>query len=163
LEPFSVTEIVSRLDYCLKLPIWLKVYSVFHVDRLSPYHDNGMNIVAPPPLVVVNNKEKYEVKKILYLCVYCRQLQYLIRWKGYRQGADKWIPAKDVHTKERIRNFHQQNPSAPQQISITSFSKPHSYFKPIYKYTNFSLTLATNPKRARVDWSRGRHGFKIVK
>ncbi|EKM48618.1 uncharacterized protein PHACADRAFT_202592 [Phanerochaete carnosa HHB-10118-sp] len=59
-----------------------------------------MSKVIPLLPVIVNNEEEYKVEKILDSCIYRRQLQYLIKWKEYRQGANKWIPAKDVHAKE---------------------------------------------------------------
>jgi hypothetical protein len=36
LGPFTVTEVLSDLDYRLQLPPALKLYDVFHIDCLSP-------------------------------------------------------------------------------------------------------------------------------
>ena len=66
LGPFVVTEVRSDVDYKLALPPALKIYDVFHVDRLSPYKGNEINGQTPPPPepVTVNGEEEYEVKYI---------------------------------------------------------------------------------------------------
>ena len=52
LGPFTVTKVLSDVDYQLALPPALKVHDVFHVDRLSPYKGNEVNGLEPPPPVL---------------------------------------------------------------------------------------------------------------
>lgn len=65
LRPFKVLKCVGDLDYHFELPVWLKIHKVIHVDRLSPWRDNGINKPPPPKLVKINGEEEYEVNKIL--------------------------------------------------------------------------------------------------
>lgn len=36
LGPYKITERLGNRDYQLKLPAALKIYDVFHIDRLTP-------------------------------------------------------------------------------------------------------------------------------
>ena len=49
LGPFEITEVLSDVDYRLKLPPALRIHDVFHIDRLSPYKGNEVNGLEPPP------------------------------------------------------------------------------------------------------------------
>ena len=49
LGPFEVMEVISEVDYQLKLPPVLKLHDVFHIDHLSPYKGNEVNGLLPPP------------------------------------------------------------------------------------------------------------------
>jgi hypothetical protein len=63
LGPFTVTKVLSDVDYQLALPPALKVHDVFHVDHLSPYKGNEVNGLEPPPPepVTIEGEEEYEV------------------------------------------------------------------------------------------------------
>ena len=37
----------------------------------------------PPPLVLVNDKEQYEVEEILDSRLFRQKLQFKVKWKGY--------------------------------------------------------------------------------
>src|ERR1700761_6135796 len=66
LGPFEVTEVISDMDYCLKLPPALCIHDIFHVDHLCPYRGNRINSLElpPPEPVTIEGKEKYEVDHI---------------------------------------------------------------------------------------------------
>ena len=42
-----------------------------------------------------------------------RQLQYLIKWKGYPDADNTWESADHVHAPALIQTYHQKNPLAP--------------------------------------------------
>ena len=66
LGPFKITEVLSDVDYRLKLPPALQIHDVFNIDCLSPYKGNEVNGLEPPPPepVTVNGEEEYEVDHI---------------------------------------------------------------------------------------------------
>jgi hypothetical protein len=53
LGPYKVLERIGDLNYCLKLPSYLNLNPVFHVSRLSSWHNNGLNKPPPPESVVI--------------------------------------------------------------------------------------------------------------
>jgi hypothetical protein len=130
LGPYKVLERVRDLDYRLELPSYLNLNSVFHVSCLSPWHDNGLHKPPLPEPVVVQGEEEYKIDSIIDSRVYCRQLQYLICWKGYGEGKNTWEPAKNLaHAKKAIAKFHKENPAAPCSISAALFDKLRPLFR----------------------------------
>jgi Chromo (CHRromatin Organisation MOdifier) domain len=45
-----------------------------------------------------------------------RQLQYLLKWKGYSEIHNGWEPADQVHATELIKSYHKQKPAAVKSI-----------------------------------------------
>jgi hypothetical protein len=88
LGPFKVIERIGDLDFKLDLPHYLKLHPVFHVNRLAPYRDNGLDKPPPPDPVTVEGEEEYEVDKITDSRIFRRQLQYRVKWKSYEEGSD---------------------------------------------------------------------------
>ena len=113
LGPFTVTKVLSDVDYQLALPPALKVQDVFHVDHLSPYKGNEVNGLEPPPPepITIKGEEEYEVDHIRDSKMFGKTLKYLVRWTGYGEGEDTWEPAKNLeHAQEKYRSFMQETP-----------------------------------------------------
>ena len=107
--PFPIIQVMSPVNYRLKLPMQWSIHDVFHIDLLTPYHEtelHGANYSRPPP-DLVNDQEEYEVKKILDSQHHGRKqaLQYLVKWKGYPDSDNEWVGHKDVHAPEAIKEF----------------------------------------------------------
>ena len=66
ISPFKIKKLVG-LSYQLKLSYIMKIYNVFHPNLLWKVVNNPLpgQQNSPPPLTVVNNKEKWEVDNIL--------------------------------------------------------------------------------------------------
>jgi hypothetical protein len=65
--PFEVVQVMSPVNYRLKLPMQWKIHDVFHTDLLMPYREmpiHGANYQRPPP-DLVDGMEEYEVEKVL--------------------------------------------------------------------------------------------------
>ena len=123
LGPFTILERIGDLDYRLELPTSLKINPVFHVDRLAPWHDNGLDKPPPPEPVEVDGEEEYEVERVLDSRLFRRQLQYLVKWKGYPDSDNSWIPWFNIeHAPELVAKFHKENPSAPRRLNATLFA-----------------------------------------
>jgi hypothetical protein len=88
--PFEITQVISPMVYKLKLPAQWSIHPVFHVSLLTPYIEtkgHGENYSRPPP-DLIEGEEQYEVKAIRSHQHHGRrkQLQYLIKWKGYPES-----------------------------------------------------------------------------
>ena len=118
LGPFEVTERIGDLDYRLKLPRTLRLHDVFHVDRLAPYHDNGIKAPPPPP-VIVDGEERHELDSIIDSEYYGRGLRYLVKWTGYAIEQATWEPASKMRKQapEAVEEFHALYPDKPAKIN----------------------------------------------
>ena len=118
LGPFEITEVLSDVDYRLKLPPALRIHDVFHIDCLSPYKGNEVNGLKPPPPEPVTVNGDIRDSK-LFGCT----LKYLMRWKGYEEGEDTWEPERNLkHAPAKLTEFHAQNPGAPQSINALLYA-----------------------------------------
>ena len=65
--PFEISQVLSLLTYCLRLPPIWKIHNVFHTTLLSPFKEtviHGPNFLSPPP-IMIGSEEEYEVNKIV--------------------------------------------------------------------------------------------------
>lgn len=164
LGPFKVLERIGDLDFKLELPHWLKLHPVFHVNRLSPYRDNGLDKPPPPDPVVVEGEEEYEVEAILDSRLVKlggrkkrTKLQYYVQWKGYGEGSNSWEDADALkHASEYVEEFHAANPSAPRKIAATSFADLCMFLRPIQEHTE-KPAIDQFPDLMDLEWETGKY------
>lgn len=63
------------------MPASSKIHPVFHVPVLEPVTQNPLrrSIQPPPPAVILDNKEEFDVEEILDPQKRCCTLQYFVR------------------------------------------------------------------------------------
>ena len=49
------------------------------------------------------------------------QLQFLVKWEGYGYEENSWVSESDIAAPDKIREFYNAHPSAPQQIHSVAF------------------------------------------
>jgi hypothetical protein len=106
--PFKVLEQISPVMYHFDLPYTMKIYNVFHVDLLTPYHETNAygEAYSQPPSELIDGQQEYEVKEIIDDQSYRRKQQYLVRWLGYPASKNSWVDAKDLHSLELLAEYH---------------------------------------------------------
>src|SRR5712675_935110 len=112
--PFRITKVISRVAFRLDLPSSWHIHDVFHASLLTPYHKTtayGPNFIKPPP-DLIDGEEEYEVEAVLNHRMFGRrrQVQYLIKWKGYPHSDNTWEPSENVHADELINAYHKRRP-----------------------------------------------------
>jgi hypothetical protein len=125
LGPFAVIEVLSDLDYCLQLPLALKLHDVFHIDCLFPWKGNKINgqEPLPPRPLTVEGEEEYEVRHIRDIRKFGCTLKALVHWKGYGKGDDTWELLKNLdHASEALADFYHLHPEAPRKINAVHFT-----------------------------------------
>ena len=111
---------MSPVNYRLELPTQWSIHPVFHIDLLTPYREtitHRPNFQRPPP-DLVDNEEEYEVKNILDSRQFgrCKQLQYLVKWKGYPNSDNMWVDKDGMFADNKVREFKISNPDARTHI-----------------------------------------------
>ncbi len=85
--PFPIVQVMSPVNYRLKLPTQWSIHDVFHINLLTPYRETDLHRSNYPRLApdLIDNEEEYEVEKILDSRQFSRgrKKQYLVKWKGY--------------------------------------------------------------------------------
>ena len=104
LGPFKITQFLSPLVYCLKLPPTWKIHDVFHAGLLSLFKQtdtHGPSFSVPPP-TLIRSEEEYEVEAIISHkgSPGCRK--YLTTWKGYLLSENTWEPESNLRHAPKI-------------------------------------------------------------
>ena len=108
----------------LQLPKTWRIHPVFHVSLISPYHEttaHGPNFTKPPPDIIEGEDDHYEVETILQsrLTPNKKGVQYLIKWKGYSNAENSWVPSSGMkHATTLVNKFHSSNPRAPKPARL---------------------------------------------
>jgi len=125
LGPFKIENQVGPSAYCLKLPHGMRqLHPVFNVVKLSATPEDlilGRKLQAPPPPIVVNGEEEWEVEEILNSRWYRRRFQFLVKWKGFSREHNSWEVASNVKAPDLIVEYYQKYPAAPRHIRQIDF------------------------------------------
>jgi len=117
IRPYEVVEVISPVNYQLKLPFTVRIHPVFHVSLLKRYVENSEEfpgrIKGPPPPVQVDGEQEYEVEKILDKRERKQGrrtiVEYLVKWKGYCDYDATWEPESGLrNAQELIREFEDE-------------------------------------------------------
>ncbi|MBW0478257.1 hypothetical protein O181_017972 [Austropuccinia psidii MF-1] len=119
LGPFEFLEKIGSHAYHLKLPQqWKSVHPVFHVSLLEPVNKSAIpnRHQFPPPPVIVEEQEKWEVAQVQDSNLKRGILWYLVEWKGLNEDPERttWEPAsKLTSSPDLIKDFHTLYPDKP--------------------------------------------------
>ena len=92
-------------------------HPTFNVKLLIPYHRPqfpSQQVPPPPPPDVINDHEEYEVQEVLDSRMRRGMIQYLVKWKGYSDVHNEWVPATNCdNAKDAVADFHKKFPQKP--------------------------------------------------
>ncbi len=95
--PFTV---VNEVAYQIRLPDGWRIHGVFHVSLLKLYYNNGKHL-PPPPALLVDGEEEFEVAEILSHEPRSKtkgdnKTKFLVKWKGFGHENNTWEPFKNM-------------------------------------------------------------------
>ena len=99
--PFPVTEKITDVTFRLELSEPMKargIHDAFHVSLLKPFKPDKFNRYDKPlpPVRIEDGVEFYEVEKILSSKKIRGKQNYLVKWKGYPDSENSWVPRQDI-------------------------------------------------------------------
>ena len=109
LGPYEIIATVGINAYRLKLPKKIKIHPVFHVSLLEIYHSNVIpsRIIPPPPPIMLEGIQEYEVEGIIDSRIFRNKPQYLVKWKGYSIAEATWEKKENLtHAPDALEKFH---------------------------------------------------------
>ena len=85
--------------------------------------EHGENYSRPPP-DLINNQEQYKVEAIRSHRHYGkrRQLQYLVKWKGYPESNNTWEPVDYIQAPQLVKEYKQHQKG---RINMTQVQPLH--------------------------------------
>jgi len=128
--PFEVLEVLSPVNYRLRLPTKWKLHDTFHASLLTPYKENdvhGPNYMRPPP-DLIDGEEEWEIERIIRHSG-TKNRRYQVKWKGFQEYT--WEPEENLeHAPEVLADYwkRQKRPKArnPEDDSPSTSSAPHT-------------------------------------
>ena len=112
--PFTVTKVVGKHAYQLELPPHMRIHSVMHVSLLKPYKA-GDRSQPPPKAMMVDEDEEFEVDSILlHRNAGKKDLEFLVRWRGYDASFDTWEPQRNLaHAGDMLMEYWRNQGATP--------------------------------------------------
>ncbi|MBW0522673.1 hypothetical protein O181_062388 [Austropuccinia psidii MF-1] len=94
------------------------VHSVFHVSLLELVEKSSIpkQNQLPPPPVLVEEQEEWEVAQVLDSKLKRGKLWYLVEWKGFSKDQERktWETASNLNSSPGlVKDFHSFHPENP--------------------------------------------------
>ena len=106
LGPFKVITAVGKAAYKLELsPSLSCLHSVFPVIKLLPVPLDPFpshHQTPPPDPIIVDDVEHFELDEVLDSRVHYCRVEYLVKWKGYNDSHNQWIPWYNLDARRAI-------------------------------------------------------------
>ncbi len=130
--PFTITKVISPAAIKLHLsPQEKNIHPVVSVSSIHPYIlDEIVEHLQPPQPspVTVNDQEEYEVEEILDSRFRWGKLWYLVKFIGWSNLDNMWLPHTEVHAPAMVEEFHLQHPDAPHTSSTSALTTLHCLY-----------------------------------
>ncbi|MBW0477766.1 hypothetical protein O181_017481 [Austropuccinia psidii MF-1] len=97
---------------------WKSSHPVFHISLHKPVKTSTIPNwhQEPPPQIIIDEEEQWEVSQILDSKIKRGKLCYLLEWKGFSRDPERstWEPTKNLkNCPECIKDFHSLSPEKP--------------------------------------------------
>ena len=107
LKLFRISAKISNLIYKLDLSVKMKIYLVQHIAILKPAHRS----VEPPVYKMETyrgqEEDKWDIQKVVNYKEVNNQLQYKIKWVGYKETT--WEPKENLKNAiKKVKKYYKK-------------------------------------------------------
>ena len=112
--PYRVEELIGSACR-LKLPASMKIHDVFHTSLLRKTADDPLpgQLNEPPPPVIVDDKDEWEMDDILDARRYYRKVQFKVKWKDHDEDRQWYDATGFENAKDIVEDFYLRHPNKP--------------------------------------------------
>ena len=110
IRPYKIKKIISLNAVELELSSTIKVYPVVNISRIQWYIEQveGQRKEQPAP-VIIKEKEKQEIERILSKQRVREKDKYLVQQKGFTAESNTWEERENLkNAKEVIKEFEKE-------------------------------------------------------
>ena len=110
IRPYKIKKIISLNAVELELFSTIKVYPVVNISRIQQYIEQveGQRKEQPAP-VIIKEKEKQEIERILSKQRVREKDKYLVQQKGFTAESNTWEERENLkNAKEVIKEFEKE-------------------------------------------------------
>ena len=107
--PYTILDVdEDHSTVTLDLPNSPSICPTFHTSEILPYIESNTTLFPScrfeelNPIITNDGDEEYFVERILDAQRRGRGYQYLVRWRGYGQEHDKWLPGSELQDCEAL-------------------------------------------------------------
>ena len=107
--PFLITAVnEAKSTVTLDLPSTSKRHPVFHTSQILPFIENDPSLFPsrefskPPPISDAFGNEEFLIRDIIDEQRSGRGFKYLVRWIGYGDKENRWLPRKELEDTEAL-------------------------------------------------------------
>ena len=108
--PYKIKRIILSNMIELELPSSIRIYPIVNVSQVHLYklQVEGQKKILPK-LVIIKEKEEFEVEKILNKRIVREKKKFLVQWKGYMAEEDIWESKENLeNTKKLVEEFKRE-------------------------------------------------------
>ena len=108
--PFTITEKISPVVYCLRLPKEFQMHPLINIKHLTKYQrgEENSSCTQLEDLRILSGETEYEVDKIVghRFNRSLNRVEYLVRWKGFGPEHDTFEPETHLRNAfSRVRSY----------------------------------------------------------
>jgi len=118
--PYTIIDIDEQHStVTLDLPNSPNIYPTFHTLEVLPFVESDLllfpsqKFLEPVPIVTEDGEEEFFIEKILDARRRGRGYQYLIRWRGYGQEHDRWLPGSELQDCQALDDWLASRTGSP--------------------------------------------------
>jgi len=107
--PYTIIETdKEHSTVTLILPHSTNIFPTFHMSQVIPYIESdtdkfpSCHFKEPDPIITEDGNEEQYIDKILDACRCGQGYQYLVRWHGFGQEHDEWLPGSKLEDCEAL-------------------------------------------------------------
>lgn len=106
--PYKVLAAITPVSYRLALPPHLRHHPVIHVSALKPFSGsaNPSTFRDPPPPDLIDGELHFHVEAFLNDRGSGRRRRFLVKWTGYDDVHNDWVPATRLRDDLDPATFH---------------------------------------------------------